>query len=117
MVAKKTKKKKSVKAKAKKPEVKKKAVKTEAKKEAKAEGKPVGKVSHFFGNISVAVIELSGTLKEGDKIKIKGATSDFTQKVASMQIEHDKVEQAKKGQSIGLKIKKHARQNDIVYKL
>jgi len=82
-----------------------------------SQGKPVGKVSHFFGNISVAVIELSGTLKEGDMIKIKGATSDFEQKVASMQIEHDKVDEAKKGQSIGLKVKKHARQNDAVYKL
>lgn len=83
----------------------------------KAEGKPVGKISHFFGNISVAVIELSGTLKEGDKIKIKGATSDFEQKVASMQIEHETVDEAKKGQSIGLKVKKHARQNDVVYKV
>ena len=85
--------------------------------EEKAPGKKVGKVTHYYTNIGVAVIELSSTLKVGDKIKIKGATSDFEQKVNSMQIEHEKVEEAKKGKSIGLKTKKHVRQNDVVYKL
>jgi len=86
-------------------------------KEVKFKGKQVGKVTHYFGNIGVAVIELSGTLKEGDDITVKGATSDFTQKATSMQIDHEKVDEAKKGQSIGLKVKKHARQNDVVYKV
>ena len=89
------------------------------KKEAKEEslGKEVGKVSHFFTNISVAVIELSGKLVVGDKIRIKGATTDFEQKIASMQIEHEKVEEAKKGQGIGLKVKKPVREHDVVYKV
>ncbi len=89
-----------------------------AKEEAKEEklGKEIGKVTHYFTNIGVAVIELSGDLKEGDKIRIKGATSDFKQKVASMQIEHEKIEKAKAGQSIGMKIKEHAREGDSVYK-
>ena len=81
------------------------------------QGKEIGKVDHYYTNIGVAVVELSGTLKIGDKIKIKGATSDFTQKVESMQIEQDKIQEAKKGQSIGLKVKKHAREHDVVYKL
>ena len=90
-----------------------------AEKEAKEEklGKEIGKVTHYFTNIGVAVIELSGGLKEGDKIRIKGATSDFKQKVASMQIEHEKIEEAKSGQSIGMKVKDHAREGDAVYKV
>ena len=89
----------------------------EQKAEEKVQGKEVGKVAHYYTNLGVAVVELSGTLKVGDKIRIKGATSDFTQKVASMQIEHDKIEEAKKGKSIGLKIKKHAREHAVVYKV
>jgi len=91
--------------------------KAAVKKEVKFKGKKVGKVTHYFGNIGVAVIELSETLKEGDNIKVKGATSDFDQAVSSMQIEHEKVDVAKKGQSIGLKVKKHAREHDTVYKI
>lgn len=83
----------------------------------KETGKKIGKVAHYYTHLGVAVIELSSTLKVGDKIRIKGATSDFEQKVDSMQIEHDKIEEAKKGQSIGLKVKEHVRQHDIVYKL
>ena len=83
----------------------------------KSLGNKIGKVVHYYTNLGVGIIELSGTLKVGDKIKIKGATTDFEQAVASMQIEHDKVEEAKKGKSIGLKVKKHVRQNDVVYKL
>lgn len=80
-------------------------------------GKKVGKVAHYYTSIGVAVVKLSGTLKAGDKIRIKGATSDFTQTVDSMQIEKDKIQEAKKGQSIGLKVKEHAREHDDVYKL
>ena len=82
-----------------------------------AKGKKVGNVSHYYTNIGVAVVKLSGTLKIGDKVRIKGATSDFTQEVDSMQIEQDKIKEAKKGQSIGLKVKEHAREHDTVYKL
>jgi len=93
--------------------------KEKVKEEAKEEklGKEIGKVTHYFTNIGVAVVELSGDLKVGDKIKIKGATSDFKQKVASMQIEHEKVEEAKAGQAIGMKVKEHAREGDGVYKV
>ena len=77
--------------------------------------KEAGKVSHYFSKIGVAVIELSSDLKEGDKIHIKGHTTDFEQNVKSMQIEHDKVNEAKAGQSIGMKVDEHVREHDIVY--
>lgn len=80
-----------------------------------AEEKEVGAVAHYYTHIGVAVIELTGALKAGDNIHVKGATSDFTQKVDSMQVEHKAVEEAKKGDSIGLKVKEHARQHDKVF--
>lgn len=80
-----------------------------------AEEREVGKVSHYFSKIGVAVIELTDTLKVGDMIHIKGATSDFTQKVDSMQIEHAAVPEAKKGESIGMKVKEHVREHDQVF--
>ena len=80
-------------------------------------GEEIGKVTHYFTKIGVAVIELSGDLKVGDEIHIKGATSDFKQKIDSMQIEHENIEEAKAGQSIGLKVKEHAREHDKVYKV
>ena len=78
----------------------------------------VGKITHFFPKISVAVVEITkGSLKKGDKIHVKGATSDFTQKIASMQVEHETVEEAKKGDAIGLKVKDATREHDLVYKV
>ena len=91
--------------------------KTKKKAAEKELGKKVGNVTHYYTSIGVAVVKLSGILKAGDKIRIKGATSDFTQTADSMQIEKDKIQEAKKGQSIGLKVKEHAREHDVVYKL
>ena len=79
--------------------------------------KEIGKISHFFSHISVAVIELTDTLKVGDEIHIQGATSDFTQKVESMQIEHENVQEATAGQSIGLKVNDRVREGDDVFKV
>jgi translation elongation factor EF-1alpha len=75
----------------------------------------VGKVSHYFSKIGVAVIELTDTLKQGQTIHIKGATTDFTQNVDSMQVEHATVAEAKKGESIGMKVKDHVREHDQVF--
>lgn len=77
----------------------------------------VGKVSHYFTRISVAVVELKAPLAVGDRILIKGSTTDFEQVVESMQIEHKDVQRAEAGQSIGLKVKERVRENDIVYKI
>ena len=82
-----------------------------------AEGKEVGKATHFYDNISVAVIELSGTLKVGDTIAVRGHTTNFEQPVEQMQIEHKEVKSAKKGKSIGLKVQELVREHDTVYKL
>jgi putative protease len=76
----------------------------------------VGHVTHFFTRISVAVVELSATLAVGDTILVKGPTTDFEQVVGSMQIEHENIERAEAGQSIGLKTEQRVREGDIVYK-
>lgn len=77
----------------------------------------VGRVSHFFGHINVAVIEVTGLVLVGDKIAIKGPTTDIEQTIESMEIEHSKIKQATPGQSIGMKVKGHVRENDTVYKI
>ncbi len=76
----------------------------------------VGKVSHFFTKINVAVIEVKDTISVGDQIFIKGPTTDIEQTVDSMEIEHEKVKQATAGHSVGMKVKGRVRENDIVYK-
>jgi len=76
----------------------------------------VGQVSHFFGHINVAIIEVTDTISVGDKITIKGPTTDIEQTVESMEIEHAKVKQVTAGQSIGMKVKGHVKDNDTVYK-
>lgn len=78
----------------------------------------VGKITHYFSKIEVGIIEITkGALEIGDKIHVKGATSDFEQDIKSMQIEHEQVEKAKKGDVIGLKVKDKAREGDEVYKV
>jgi putative protease len=76
----------------------------------------IGRITHFFTKISVAVIELTAPLAVGDTIVLKGPTTDFEQVVESMQIEHQNVQNAKAGQSIGLKVIQRVRENDMVYK-
>jgi selenocysteine-specific translation elongation factor len=77
----------------------------------------VGKVTHFFSKINVAVVELNAPLSIGDKICIQGPSTNFEQTVQSMQIEHKDLKTAKAGQSIGLKVNERVRETDIVYKL
>ncbi|PIP22244.1 MAG: hypothetical protein COX38_01720 [Candidatus Nealsonbacteria bacterium CG23_combo_of_CG06-09_8_20_14_all_39_25] len=81
------------------------------------EGTLIGKVAHYFSNINVAVIELSDSLKVGDTIRIVGGETDFTQAVESMEVEHQKVEVAKKGESVGLKVGQKVREGYKIYKL
>ena len=78
--------------------------------------KEIGLVTHFFSKIDVANNKLKDELKVGDKILFRGGTTNFDQIVESMQIEHEGVEKAKTGQSIGLKVKDKVRENDVVYK-
>lgn len=76
----------------------------------------VGRITHFFSKINVAVVELKAPLKVGDTIVVKGPTTDFQQVVDSMQIEHQNVQAALVGQSIGLKVVQRARETDVVFK-
>jgi translation initiation factor IF-2 len=77
--------------------------------------KEVGKITHYFSHIGVAVVLLSGSIKAGDTIKIKGHGNEFVQKVASMQIEHKNLKEAKAKQEIGLKVDSPVKEGDIVY--
>ncbi len=74
----------------------------------------VGTVSHYWGGLGVAGIELSSELKVGDTIHVLGHTSDFTQTVDSIQIEHETVESAEAGASIGVEVTERARVHDQV---
>lgn len=94
-----------------------KTIKAETKKSAeKFEGKFVGDITHYFNRIQVAVLEVkSGSIKSGQQIHIKGAKSDFIQSVNSMQVESVDVKSAKKGDIIGLKVKKEVQIGDKVF--
>jgi len=76
----------------------------------------IGRITHFFPKINVAVIELKAPLSVGDTIVIKGPNTDFEQVVDSMQIEHKNIQRAEQGQSIGLKVAERVRETDTVYK-
>ena len=79
--------------------------------------KEVGAVSDFFAHVVVAGITLTGVLKVGDKIHIKGHTTDIELDITSMQIDNKNVTEAKKGQSVGIKVPERVRPGDIVYKM
>ena len=77
----------------------------------------IGKVMDFFARPVVAGIDVSGSLKVGDKVHIKGHTTDLETVVASMQIDNKDVTEAKKGDSVGIKVPDRVRQGDTVYKV
>lgn len=82
------------------------------------EGKLIGKVTHYFSNIEVAVVELLSPLSIGDTIRIVGGeATDFEQTVDSMEVDHKKVKKAKKGNEVGLKVKEKVREGYKVYKI
>lgn len=77
----------------------------------------VGIVSHVFRKIGVAILDLSETLQTGDTIHITGQQTNLTQKVESMQVEHQNVQTAERGQCVGLKVIGEVREHDLVYKV
>jgi len=79
--------------------------------------KEIGKITHYYGHISVGIVELSDTLKVGDNIHIKGHSSDFNQVVDSIQIEHQNVSEAKAGDVVGIKVAQKVHPHDKVYKV
>lgn len=80
------------------------------------EKKAIGKITHFFDKISVAVMQLDKALKVGDKIQIGDGEESFEQKVKSMQVDHNSVEKAKKGQEVGMKVDQNVKENWKIYK-
>lgn len=78
--------------------------------------KEIGKIIHFYPKIGVAVIELKDSLKVGDNIIIKTKDGEVRQTVDSMQIEHKNIDEAKKGQSIGLKVAEAVKEGNVVCK-
>lgn len=83
----------------------------------KIKQKVIGTVTHYFPKVRAAVVKLKTPLSIGDIVKVKGHTTDFTQTVASIQIDHVPINSAKKGDEIGLLVDSRVRENDIVYKV
>jgi putative protease len=79
--------------------------------------KEIGKITHYYGHLNVGIVELSDALKIGDTIHVKGHSSDFTQPVDSMQIEHAIISEAKSGDAVGIKILQKAHPHDKVFKV
>ena len=80
-------------------------------------GERIGVVTHYYGHLSVAVVKLErGTLRVGDTIHFRGHTTDFSQRVDSLQVEHQSVAEAGPRDDFGLKVTGHVREHDVVYK-
>jgi putative protease len=77
----------------------------------------VGKVTHYFDRISVAVLELTDKLRVGDMIHFLGHSTDFKQEISSLQIEHQNVDEGKPGQDVALKVSQKVHPNDAVFKV
>ncbi len=77
--------------------------------------KLIGKVTHYYNKIGVAIIELSGDLQYGDEISIEGPTTNMQETVDSMQVEHKPIKNANRGDAVGLKVKDAVRPGDAVY--
>ena len=81
------------------------------------QGKLIGEISHYFGKIGVAIIDLSDKLKVGDTVQVIGGETDFAQTIDSMEIDHQKVKNAKKGDSVGIKVSEKVREGYKVYQV
>jgi len=81
-------------------------------------GESIGEITHFFPHVKAAVIKLKkGTLAIGDTLYVKGHTTDFEQKIKSLQVNHKSITEASKGQEVGLKVRGKVRHGDKVYKI
>ena len=90
--------------------------KRKPKQESKPQGELIGKITHYFPHSKAGVIKLEGSLVVGDTIQVKGHTTDFKQKISSMQIDGKDVTSAAKGDEVGFLTKKRVRGHDTVYK-
>jgi len=84
--------------------------------EPAANEEALGTVTHYYSHLGVAIVQINkGTLRTGNQIHIKGHTTDIVQQVESMEYEHQHVDQATPGQSVGIKVVDHVREHDILY--
>lgn len=83
---------------------------------SKAE-KPIGAVTHFYGGIGVAIIKFNKAVKKGIQVCFKGATTDFSQALDSMQYEHKDIDSAPKGKEVGVKVNDRVREGDELYEI
>ena len=77
----------------------------------------IGRVTHYYSHLQVAVLSLSSPLRKGDHIHIKGHSTDFTQAVESMEIEHQPVEEGGPGDDVAIKAEDRVREHDAVFKV
>ena len=78
-------------------------------------GEPIGRISHYYSHLSVAAIRLDAPLNVGQRIRIKGHTTDLVQIVESLEVEHRRVERAVPGEDVALKVQDHVREHDVIY--
>ena len=91
--------------------------KTTTKKTGTAKVQEIGRVEDYFAQVGVVALKLSKPLAVGDRIRVQGHTTDFTQPIKSMQIDHEPVEKARRGASVGIKVKKKCRRGDRLFKV
>ena len=83
--------------------------------EGKKEGKKIGVVTHFYDKIGVGIVKFDSGVKVGDKLKFSGHNQEFEQIISQMQFDHKDIEEAKKGQEVGIKLDNKVKEGDIVY--
>lgn len=79
-------------------------------------GEAIGTVTHYFGHLSVAAVDLSDTLRVGDRVHIQGHTTDLTQTIDSMEVDHQHVDEAGPGDDVALKVSDHVREHDRIFR-
>ena len=77
--------------------------------------KPIGEVTHYYGGLQVAIVKFNQDMPAGKNVTFQGATSDFSQDLSSMELDHKSVQVAPKGKEVGLKVKDKVREGDKVY--
>ena len=77
----------------------------------------IGKVTHYFNHLNVAVLKLSDGLKLGDTIHVLGHVTDLTEKVSSMQVNHQPVVWVKPGDDVAIRVEEPVREHDVVYRI
>lgn len=79
--------------------------------------KPIGVVTHYYGKIGVAIVKFNRDVKRGEEVHFRGATTDFLQKIESIQYDHKDLEVAPKGREVGIKVKEKVREGDEVFEV